>query len=284
MSINSSERESIATGKTYTEKRAEKYLREEKRNKKPYKSKYKTKKQSKSKYKKSSKSKDSTLTKLFGTILKFLKIEKKTKKKRYKRYKPYKKSYKYYNKHKRYQKPSKTKKNDKSWVIGLEGENLVLEQLNKLPKNYFVFHDVKMPKGRGNIDHIVVGPTGLFVIETKNYSGKYQIKGNKWYYYKDGKFNKMDKNPGNQLIRNIMDLKSFLNAKGIKSEIYANGIIAFVQNNYSITQEPKNYKVFSPAMIPQYIISKQKSSDLKTLAKIAEEIEPYCTELTYVPK
>ena len=77
MPINSSERESIATGKTYTEKRAEKYLKETKKNKKPYKSKYKTKKQPKSKYKKSNTSKDFKLTKhisliqLFGSILIF---------------------------------------------------------------------------------------------------------------------------------------------------------------------------------------------------------------------
>lgn len=57
----------------------------------------------------------------------------------------------------------------KNWVKGLEGENIVLEQLNTLPENYFVFHDVKLPGGYGNIDHIVVGPTGLFVIETKNF-------------------------------------------------------------------------------------------------------------------
>lgn len=177
------------------------------------------------------------------------------------------------------------KRSRENFIKGLEGENFVLKQLNTLPVDYYVFHDVTLPDGRGNIDHIVVGPTGLFVIETKNYSGKYKINGNQWYYYKDNKYIKINKNPGAQLIRNTLDLKSFLETKGInKSEIYANGIVAFIQNKYTITQEPENYTVLSPKMIPKHIINNKKNQNLETLTKIAEELEPCCTELTYVPK
>lgn len=172
-----------------------------------------------------------------------------------------------------------------SWIKGIEGENKVLDQLNTLPKNYFVFHDVTLPQGKGNIDHIVIGPTGLFVIETKNYSGNYRIEGNQWYYLKNHKYNEIKKDPGKQLIRNIIDLKSFLESKGIKkSKVYANGIIALVQNNYSIMREPDNYKILTPIMIPEYMLNHHRKENRKTLAKIAEEIEPYCTEITFVRK
>lgn len=179
----------------------------------------------------------------------------------------------------------KNHRRDNSWVKGLEGENIVLEQLNTLPKNYFVFHDVKLPEGKGNIDHVVIGLTGLFVIETKNYSGSYRLNGKRWYYYKDNKYIELQQNPGTQLMRNILDLKWFLEEKNIiKSKIYVKGIVAFVQNNCSIMQESKNYKVLSPTAIPNYIISHKKTDNRKLLAKIALELEPYCTELTYVPK
>ena len=39
-----------------------------------------------------------------------------------------------------------------------------------------VYNDVNLPGKRGNIDHVVIGPTGIYVIETKNYSGRYRIK------------------------------------------------------------------------------------------------------------
>lgn len=180
---------------------------------------------------------------------------------------------------------SKKDEDGKSWVKGLEGENIVLEQLNRLPKDYFVFHDITLPRGYGNIDHIVIGPTGLFVIETKNYSGKFRIIGDQWYRYKNNQYSKMEKNPGKQLIINILQLKSFLEEANIsKSKVYANGIVALVQKNYSITRQPENYKVCSPSEIPDYILSRQETNNKKLLAKIAMELEPYCTELTYVPK
>ena len=35
-----------------------------------------------------------------------------------------------------------------------------------------VLHDRKVPGTRGNIDHLVVAPSGVWVIDAKNYSGK----------------------------------------------------------------------------------------------------------------
>jgi len=31
-------------------------------------------------------------------------------------------------------------------------------------------NDLMLPDDKGNVDHLVMGPNGLFVIETKNYS------------------------------------------------------------------------------------------------------------------
>jgi hypothetical protein len=50
---------------------------------------------------------------------------------------------------------------------GLLGEQAVAEQLQSLPASgYRVFHDIQKD-GKGNIDHAVVGPAGVFAIETK---------------------------------------------------------------------------------------------------------------------
>lgn len=91
----------------------------------------------------------------------------------------------------------------------MEGENLVSNYLNTLPKDYFVFNDVNLPGKGGNIDHVVIGPTGIYVIETKNYSGRYRIKGNQWLYYKNGQYMEIKKNPGTQVRRNTLNLIDF---------------------------------------------------------------------------
>ena len=60
-------------------------------------------------------------------------------------------------------------------VRGRKGENRVRNYLNRKLKRgvYRQFHDLTLPSGRGNtqIDHVVLSPYGVFVIETKNYSG-----------------------------------------------------------------------------------------------------------------
>jgi hypothetical protein len=62
-------------------------------------------------------------------------------------------------------------------VKGRIGETIVsVGALKRLdPKIYRVFNDVVLPrpdgKGTTQIDHVVVSPFGIFVIETKNYGG-----------------------------------------------------------------------------------------------------------------
>ena len=56
------------------------------------------------------------------------------------------------------------------WNKGSWGEGAVGNALRTLPDEYHVIHD--LDTGFGNIDHIVIGPRGLFIIETKNWSGR----------------------------------------------------------------------------------------------------------------
>ena len=60
---------------------------------------------------------------------------------------------------------------------GAKGEDTIGALLATLPDGYTVFHD--LAKLYGDIDHIVVGPTGLFTIETKAHGGKVTAQGNR---------------------------------------------------------------------------------------------------------
>ncbi|MBE6310686.1 MAG: NERD domain-containing protein [Bacteroidales bacterium] len=57
--------------------------------------------------------------------------------------------------------------------IGKYGEKRVAHKLNWLPKEYITLNDILLPTtyGTSQIDHIVVSPYGIFIIETKNYKG-----------------------------------------------------------------------------------------------------------------
>ena len=58
------------------------------------------------------------------------------------------------------------------WRRGYEGERVVGELLEDgLSDKYHIFNNVKFPGRKANIDHIVVGPSGIFVLDTKNWRG-----------------------------------------------------------------------------------------------------------------
>jgi hypothetical protein len=59
-------------------------------------------------------------------------------------------------------------------IKGVIGEKRVIKQLQKLPtEDYKVINDITIvhESGSSQIDHIVLSPYGVFVIETKNYTG-----------------------------------------------------------------------------------------------------------------
>jgi len=60
-----------------------------------------------------------------------------------------------------------------AWRTGAIGEELTGDLLQPLQAEGFrIIHDRLIPRSRANIDHIVVGPPGVFGVETKNYDGK----------------------------------------------------------------------------------------------------------------
>lgn len=64
-----------------------------------------------------------------------------------------------------------------AWRVGAEGEQATGRALEGLPAGWLVLHDRRIPGGHANIDHVVVGPPGVFVIETKRRSGTVSIGG-----------------------------------------------------------------------------------------------------------
>jgi hypothetical protein len=66
------------------------------------------------------------------------------------------------------------KREYEAWAQGAEGEEVVGKILEELAEDgWHVIHDVSF--GRGNIDHVVVGPGGIFTVETKSRAGRLSL-------------------------------------------------------------------------------------------------------------
>lgn len=55
---------------------------------------------------------------------------------------------------------------------GAAGERAVSEALSALPDGFTVLHDLDIPGSRANLDHVVIGPSGVTVVDAKAYSGR----------------------------------------------------------------------------------------------------------------
>ena len=60
----------------------------------------------------------------------------------------------------------------RSWFKGAIGEREVATALESLGPDFTVLHAVPVGKHETDIDHLVIGPTGVFSINTKNHSGQ----------------------------------------------------------------------------------------------------------------
>jgi Nuclease-related domain len=60
----------------------------------------------------------------------------------------------------------------RTWQRGATGERHTARLLDRLTRDgYVVFHDLAVPGSPANVDHLVIGPSGVFVIDSKQWSG-----------------------------------------------------------------------------------------------------------------
>lgn len=115
--------------------------------------------------------------------------------------------------------PSKPKKANQRVTaerIGELGEYKINIQLDQLPKEYRYLSDLlvinpKAKSGYSQIDHVVITPYSIFVIETKNYQGTIYGGKERKTWLVNGKFKMM--NPFVQNYGHIQALKSFIDEK-----------------------------------------------------------------------
>ncbi len=63
-----------------------------------------------------------------------------------------------------------------AWERGAVGERKLGEALRNV-HGLVTLHDRRVPGTRGNIDHVVIGPAGVFVVDSKRYRGLIEVKG-----------------------------------------------------------------------------------------------------------
>jgi hypothetical protein len=71
-----------------------------------------------------------------------------------------------------------------AWRRAAAGERRTARLLGPLEQlGWVVLHDLAVPGSRANIDHLAIGPGGIFVIDSKQYRGRLQLDGSGRLWY-----------------------------------------------------------------------------------------------------
>lgn len=111
-----------------------------------------------------------------------------------------------------------------SFFKGARGEEKVAGILETLPESYHVFND--FPAGRTRVDHVVVGPGGVFSIETKFWRGRVTIEDG--HVLLDGQL--PDRSPVAQAVKEATLVRNTLAAAGWDGQVVP--VLAFASDSF----------------------------------------------------
>ncbi|MBR6586876.1 MAG: NERD domain-containing protein [Kiritimatiellae bacterium] len=107
----------------------------------------------------------------------------------------------------------KIRRGVKTWRLGENGEQYVGQTLEKdmRPLGYDVFHDVVIKKGGRtfNLDHVLIGPNGVYLVETKAW--RKPEKGSPEIEYTDGRLYKMGQAIRDDTVKEVSSLAKAAN-------------------------------------------------------------------------
>lgn len=123
---------------------------------------------------------------------------------------------------------------------GKVGERRVKSASSRLdPNQHTIFHDVTLPTGDGTtqIDHVIISRQGIFVIETKNYSG--WIFGSEKSRFWTQVIYKTKNKFQNPLLQNYKHIKTLQDLLQLPFH-YFHSVIVFADNSTFKTSLPAN--------------------------------------------
>jgi hypothetical protein len=166
--------------------------------------------------------------------------------------------------------------------LGLLGEQFMAEQLHNLA-DYRVFHDIP-GEGKWNVDHVAVGPAGVFAIETKCPSKRRSR--NKLREH-EATFDGAticypwceDRDAADQARRNAKWLGNML-TKATGERVVARPIVALPGWFVNLTADSE-IKALSGKQVTGYITAQPTTLSAKTIQQIAYQLEQRCRDVEF---
>jgi hypothetical protein len=122
------------------------------------------------------------------------------------------------------------------WAAGAVGESIVANALARIENDHVVIHNLPLEK-RGDVDHVVVGPAGAVVIETKYLAGRIVCASDgAWTQVKRGELREIT-DPAAQVQRAADGLANLLERRGFPEvPVYALLVMAHARAELDVAR------------------------------------------------
>ena len=129
----------------------------------------------------------------------------------------------------------------RAWAVGARGEEKLAEALD----GFTVLHDRRFPGTRGNIDHIVVAPAGVFVVDAKRYEGRIEIRNHGWFLRPDERLHvgRRDCSPlADNLGWQVAAVENALRAAGVEPMPPITPVLCFIDGDWPLIAPPDVFR------------------------------------------
>jgi hypothetical protein len=147
---------------------------------------------------------------------------------------------------------------------GAGGEYNVDAVLSRLPQEFHLFNGVGFYAG--DVDHIVVGPTGVFVVETKNHSGTISLKDGS--LCRNGKL--LDRDFVHQDTAEAMYVKGRLNPQ---VQCHVRPLVVFTRARVRVQTAVGGVRIVALSSLIDTIVSREPSLSPEDIGRYAERLE-----------
>ena len=157
---------------------------------------------------------------------------------------------------------------------GYTGEKQVANLLtHTLNDDYYLLNDLYLRGGGGDFDHIVLGPNGVFVLETKNWNGTISCNGDEWQ--RSGKRN-FSSSPSRQVKRNAARIQQIINNNPSLRALgtFVEGIVVLTNNHANLHVNNPALTILKLLQLPNYLTTHRNPHSLthEQLEAISKEI------------
>jgi hypothetical protein len=138
---------------------------------------------------------------------------------------------------------------------GWQGEKQVTELLiHNLGDDFYLLDGLYLKGGGGDIDHVVLSPGGVFVLETKNWSGTIVCNGDEWQ--RPGR-RKFSSSPSRQVKRNVARIRSVIDGSPSLKQMgfCVEGIVVLTNSHAKLRLIDPSVAVLRLDVLPGYIKS-----------------------------